>query len=127
LSIRAHPLIPLIIDQQLKQEPGGDKSFILTKFQPIIEITLKLSFARSTSMKKFLSFLVGTTMGALVGATLALLLAPSSGETLRSQIRERFNALQDELSQAAAERRVELENYLETLRNPPSEGIQIDK
>jgi gas vesicle protein len=78
-------------------------------------------------MKKFLSFLVGTTMGALVGATLALLLAPSSGETLRSQIRERFNALQDELSQAAAERRVELENYLETLRNPPSEGIQIDK
>jgi len=78
-------------------------------------------------MKKFLSFLVGTTMGALVGATLALLLAPSSGETLRGQIRERFNTLQDELSQAAAERRIELENYLDTLRNPPSEGIQIEK
>ena len=78
-------------------------------------------------MKKFLSFLVGTTMGALVGATLALLLAPSSGETLRGQIRERFSTLQDELSQAAAERRIELENYLDTLRNPPSEGIQIEK
>lgn len=78
-------------------------------------------------MKKFFSFLVGTTMGALVGATLALLLAPSSGETLRGQIRERFNTLQDELSQAAAERRIELENYLETLRNPQTEDIQIEK
>ena len=59
-------------------------------------------------MRKFLSFLGGTLMGALVGATLALLLTPNSGETLRAQIRERFAALQDELSQAAAERRTEL-------------------
>ena len=46
-------------------------------------------------MKKFFSFFVGTVMGALVGATVALLLAPSSGETLRAQIQERFVALQD--------------------------------
>jgi len=78
-------------------------------------------------MKKFLSFLIGTTMGALVGATVALLLAPSSGDTLRGQIRDRFATLQDELSQAAAERRIELENYLETLRQPQSEGIEIEK
>ena len=77
-------------------------------------------------MKKFFSFMVGTIMGALVGATVALLLAPSSGDTLRTQIRERFNALQDELSQAAAERRVELENYLTSLRDPQSE-IKIEK
>lgn len=78
-------------------------------------------------MKKFFSFLVGTTMGALVGATMALLLAPSSGETLRGQIRERLDTMQDELSQAAAERRIELEKYLESLRSPQSEGIQIEK
>ena len=76
-------------------------------------------------MKKFFSFMVGTIMGALVGATVALLLAPYSGDTLRGQIRERFTALQDELSQAAAERRVELEEYLSSLRDPQS-GIEIE-
>jgi len=77
-------------------------------------------------MRKFLSFLGGTLMGALVGATLALLLTPNSGETLRAQIRERFAALQDELSQAATERRTELENYLANLRQSNS-GIQLEK
>lgn len=77
-------------------------------------------------MKKFFSFMVGSIMGALVGATLALLLAPNSGDALRSQLRERYAALQDELSQAAAERRVELENYLATLRDPQSE-IELEK
>ena len=76
-------------------------------------------------MKKFFSFMVGTIMGALVGATVALLLAPYSGDTLRGQIRERFASLQDELSQAAAERRVELEEYLSSLRDPQS-GIEIE-
>jgi gas vesicle protein len=77
-------------------------------------------------MKKFFSFFVGTVMGALVGATVALLLAPSSGETLRSQIQERFAALQDELAQAAAERRAELEEYLASLRETNA-GIEIEK
>ena len=77
-------------------------------------------------MRKFLSFLGGTLMGALVGATLALLLTPSSGETLRTQIRERFLALQDELSQAAEDRKVELEQYLTTLRQQKS-GVQLEK
>ncbi|HSG26376.1 MAG TPA: YtxH domain-containing protein [Anaerolineales bacterium] len=77
-------------------------------------------------MRKFLSFLGGTLMGALVGATLALLLTPSSGETLRTQIRERFLALQDELSQAAEDRKIELENYLTTLRQQKS-GVELEK
>jgi gas vesicle protein len=78
-------------------------------------------------MRKFLSFFVGTIMGALVGATVALLLAPSSGDTLRTQIQDRFAALQEELAQAATERRVELENYLATLREPQPSGIEIEK
>ncbi len=77
-------------------------------------------------MRKFLSFLGGTLMGALVGATLALLLTPSSGETLRTQIRERFLSLQDELSQAAEDRKIELENYLTTLRQQKS-GVELEK
>jgi len=77
-------------------------------------------------MRKFLSFLGGTLMGALVGATVALLLTPSSGETLRAQIRDRFAALQDELTDAANERKVELEKYLETLRQQKS-GVQLEK
>lgn len=77
-------------------------------------------------MRKFLSFLGGTLMGALVGATVALLLTPSSGETLRSKIRERFAALQEELGQAASERRIELENYLATLREDKS-GVELEK
>ena len=78
-------------------------------------------------MRKFFSFLVGTVMGALVGATVALLLAPSSGETLRGQIRERLEALQAELTEAANEKRAELEEYLDTLREPTPTGIEIEK
>jgi len=77
-------------------------------------------------MKKFFSFLIGTVMGALVGATLALLLAPSSGETLRGQVQERFASLQEELTQAAADRRTELEEYLTSLRETNT-GIEIEK
>ncbi|MBE0582469.1 MAG: YtxH domain-containing protein [Desulfofustis sp.] len=78
-------------------------------------------------MKKFFSFLIGTIMGALVGATVALLLTPSSGETLRGQIQERFTVLQKELAQAATERREELENYLASLREVQPTGIEIEK
>lgn len=77
-------------------------------------------------MRKFLSFLSGVVMGGLVGATLALLLAPYSGDTLRDQIRERFNALQAELEQAASEKKVELEKYLETLKQPGA-GVTLEE
>jgi len=109
--------------------PFGTKTFILYRFSSIIRTanainTIRLQ--RSKHMRKFLSFLGGTLMGALVGATVALLLTPSSGETLRAQIRDRFAALQDELTDAANERKVELEKYLETLRQQKS-GVQLEK
>ncbi len=77
-------------------------------------------------MKKIASFLSGAIMGGLVGATLALLLAPSSGDTLRGEIRSRIATLQDELQQAAAERKIELEEYLENLRDPKS-GVVLEE
>lgn len=69
-------------------------------------------------MKKFLSFVAGAVMGSLVGATLALLLAPSSGESLRGEIQNRLVSLQDELQKTASEKKIELEKYLSDLRQP---------
>lgn len=67
-------------------------------------------------MKRLFSFMMGTVMGALVGATLAILLAPQSGEDLREDMRQRFLKMQEELKQAAAGRRIELERQLSGMR-----------
>ena len=72
-------------------------------------------------MRKTISFFVGVVMGGLVGATVALLFAPESGTELRSQIRERADSLTGEIRQAVGERRIELQDRLESLRNPPAE------
>ncbi len=69
-------------------------------------------------MRGLLSFLGGAVMGALVGATLALLLTPASGESLRNQMRERIQLVQTEVREAAATRRADLEHQLSELRTP---------
>ena len=63
-------------------------------------------------------FLAGLAMGALVGVSVALLLAPSSGEELRGQITDQVQRIQSEVSQAAELRRAELERQLAELRSP---------
>lgn len=72
-------------------------------------------------MKRIWSFFSGAVMGALVGATLAILLAPASGEDMRSQMRQRIDQLQGELKDAAQTRRIELERQLASMRQPKSE------
>ena len=69
-------------------------------------------------MKRMMSFLSGAMMGALVGATLALLFTPTSGEGLQEQLRGRVMVLQEEVKKAATERRAELEEQLASLRAP---------
>jgi gas vesicle protein len=71
-------------------------------------------------MKNLISFLSGAIMGALVGATIAILMAPDSGENLREDMRKRFTQFQDELSQAANTKRSELEKKLEEMKRPQS-------
>ena len=78
-------------------------------------------------MRKFFSFLMGTVMGALVGATVALLLAPESGEEIRGSIRQRFMSLQEELGEAAASRKIELEKQLANLRQPKSTSVPLEE
>lgn len=72
-------------------------------------------------MRRTMSFLSGSLMGALVGATLALLFAPSSGDELRAQMQARSDRIQSEVKAAAANRRAELEQQLATLRQPPKQ------
>ena len=67
-------------------------------------------------MNKFINFVAGATIGALAGATVAILLAPVSGEELQAQIKAQVEQIQLEVKTAATERRSELEEQLLTLR-----------
>jgi gas vesicle protein len=69
-------------------------------------------------MNKFFNFVAGATLGALVGAAVAILLAPVSGEELQAQIKAQVEQIQLEVKTAATDRRVELEEQLSTLRQP---------
>lgn len=69
-------------------------------------------------MNRIISFLSGAVMGALVGATLALLFTPASGEELRNKMGEQAQKIQDEVKSATESRRAELEEQLANLRKP---------
>lgn len=69
-------------------------------------------------MQRTISFLAGAITGALVGATLMVLFTPASGETVRSDLRNRVQSLQGQMKDAAATRRQELEAQLASLRAP---------
>ena len=69
-------------------------------------------------MRKMFGFLIGVFIGGLVGSTIALLLAPESGDELRAQLRERGQNFMGEVRQAADTRRIELKDRLDTLREP---------
>jgi gas vesicle protein len=69
-------------------------------------------------MRRFTSFTIGALVGGLVGATLALLLAPGSGSELRAQISERASTFGDEVRQAVTTKRIELQDRLEAMRAP---------
>jgi gas vesicle protein len=60
-------------------------------------------------MYKGISFVGGFVIGAMIGAAVAVFMAPQSGEEFQKQIRERLDAVVQEGRRAAAERRAELE------------------
>ncbi|HLE91251.1 MAG TPA: YtxH domain-containing protein [Anaerolineales bacterium] len=69
-------------------------------------------------MNRMFGFLIGVTVGGLVGSTIALLMAPASGELLRSRLRERGQNFFYEVRHAADERKIELRQRLEDMRAP---------
>jgi len=76
-------------------------------------------------MQRLGSFMLGAILGGLIGASVAILTAPSSGEELRAGMRERVYEIRSEVADAAAQRRAELENRLAALRAPAPPESQL--
>jgi gas vesicle protein len=75
-------------------------------------------------MDKTFDFLGGLLLGALVGASVAMLLAPRSGADTQAALRTRVNEVLEEGRRAAADRRAELEaQFAEAKRvvRPPAQ------
>ena len=73
-------------------------------------------------MRRMFGFLIGVTVGGLVGSTIALLMAPESGQHLRSELRLRGENFYNEVRHAADERKIELRQRLDMMREPRAEG-----
>jgi gas vesicle protein len=69
-------------------------------------------------MGKAVRFLEGFVLGGLVGVTLALLFAPSTGEELIQRMRSEVERIRSEVQTAASDRRYELEQQLASLKSP---------
>lgn len=69
-------------------------------------------------MRRIFGFLIGVVVGGLVGSTIALLLAPESGEKLRAELRARGEGFFNEVRHAADERKIELRQKLDEMRAP---------
>lgn len=67
---------------------------------------------------KALQFLEGFLIGGVIGAAVALILAPASGNELRGRVRNEAEHVQFEVKRAAEVRRSELEQQLAALRSP---------
>lgn len=67
------------------------------------------------------NFLIGAMIGSIIGAGIALITAPASGDELREQMQDRAQRLQIEVKNAAAIRRAEMEQQLAALRAPRKE------
>jgi len=68
-------------------------------------------------MRQLASFLAGALTGALIGGITTLLLAPMSGEELRSRGRERFDEISDDVREAYSARVAQLEAEVARLRS----------
>lgn len=62
--------------------------------------------------------MLGAFTGGLLGAAVALLLTPVTGDQLRLEASSRIQRLQKELTEARDQKRAELESQLQALRAP---------
>ena len=73
-------------------------------------------------MRRMFGFMIGIVVGALVGGTVALLLAPQTGDKFRSEIRARGEVLVNDVRHAAQARRIELTEQLGSMRAPRADS-----
>jgi gas vesicle protein len=76
---------------------------------------------RRKTMRRTFGFLIGIVVGGLVGSSIALLMAPEPGEQLRAELRARGESFFDEVRHAADERKIELRQRLDYMREPKPE------
>ena len=69
-------------------------------------------------MRKAMAFVFGAVLGGVLGGLGALLLAPYSGDEMRSVIRKGVENIQIEIKEAAQQKRSELEGQLQDFINP---------
>jgi gas vesicle protein len=68
-------------------------------------------------------FLEGFIIGAVIGAAVALFMAPQSGKQTQDTIKGRIDLVMEEGKRAAAERRAELEAQLAQSRATPRPAL----
>jgi gas vesicle protein len=67
-------------------------------------------------MRRMFGFMIGIMVGSLVGGTVALLLAPKSGDRFRNELRARGEGFVADVRKAAETRQIQLTHRLERLR-----------
>lgn len=67
-------------------------------------------------MRSFFNFIFGLLSGALVGAAAAMLLAPSSGDELRTSLSSRYEGTLANFRSTVEQERRKLEEELESLK-----------
>jgi gas vesicle protein len=71
-------------------------------------------------MRRLMFFAGGLVCGALIGATIVLLLTPASGDAIRDDTRERVNDAMSEAHVASERRRQEMEAELARMTSTPT-------
>ena len=72
-------------------------------------------------MRRLLFFSGGVLCGLMIGATVALLLTPESGDALRVDTKNRFDGMLSEAHRASEKRRIEMETQLASMTSPVSQ------
>jgi gas vesicle protein len=68
-------------------------------------------------MKRFSRFVFGALIGAFIGSSIVILLAPESGEETRAALSSRINNLSKQIGIAIAERKAEMLKEIENYKN----------
>jgi gas vesicle protein len=76
-------------------------------------------------MRRLMFFAGGVLAGAVIGATVALLLAPSSGDAIREDAKTRLDDVMSEARRASERRRRELEAQLAQMTSPAPQETAV--
>ncbi len=68
-------------------------------------------------MKRFSRFVFGALIGAFIGSSIVILLAPESGEKTRAALSSRINNLSKQIGIAISERKAEMLKEIENYKN----------